>query len=177
MKTQPRVHVLATILCTAMIIFTTANASAVISADVWQEITNRLGYYDKIPTGEVAILNNCGFSNGTDYLVLFGAVHGVRVTGPNMPHFKGNNFVIVLGDGENGYTGEWGSEIFTDPRPGTFFVVIVGKTESIRPIWFMTWYKISGEEFEKYCGSHVPFKGRDIEKTWALDGNGPMMKK
>lgn len=156
-----------------MILFTAESVSA-ISPDEWQNQINRLDYYDVIPDGEVAIVNDCGFTDGATYKILFGALHGVRVTGPNMPHFKGNNFVIVLGAGENGYTGPWGYEVFVEPRSRTFFAIIVGKTESIRPIWFMKWYMISAKEFEKFCGKYVPYQAIDTEKTW--DDNGKIEK-
>ena len=155
----------AVLFVSATFFFPAADAFA-LSPEEWQNQINARDYYDLIPDGEIAIVNDCGFTNGTSYKVLFGALHGVRVSGPNMPYFKGNNFVVTLGWGENGYTGPWGYEVFVEPRPQTFFVIIVGKTESIRPIWFMTWHKITGEEFEKYCGNYVPFKGRDMESTF-----------
>ncbi|MBI2046088.1 MAG: hypothetical protein HYT28_01525 [Parcubacteria group bacterium] len=186
MKTNRSSFLSVIFLCAAMIVFTAASNASAITPDEWQELINRLEYFDLIPDGEVAVLNDCGVRT-EKYKILFGALHGVRVSGPNMPRFdenlpdkpriRGNNFVVTLGAGENGYTGPWGYEIFTIPRDDTLFAIILGKMESVRPIWFLRWYPISAKEFKKFCGNYVPYDPLGIGKTWAPDGSGPLTLK
>ena len=128
MKTTNRTRytVFATMLLAMVIVFIAADVFA-ISPDEWQNRVNGFGYYDLTPSGEIAIVNDCmitDVTNGVTYKILFGALHGIRVSGPDMPHFKGNNFVIALGAGENGHSGPWGYEVFVEPRPKTFFAII-----------------------------------------------------
>jgi len=151
-------YAIAILIMTAMI-FIAAPVSA-ITPDKWQERINSSGNYESIPSGELAILNDCGFTTKIDnleYKILFGAVHGVRISAPNLPHYPGNNFVIHLGYGENGYTGPWGYEVFVEPRPRTFFTVVIGRIK-MNSVWFLQWNQISAEEFKKHCEEKVPYQ-------------------
>jgi len=176
------------ILCfSAMVLFTATNANAItpdkdndkdnyqkITPDNYQKLLNSLQYFDIIPSGEAAILNDCDMKT-EEYKILFGAVHGVRASFPNMPEFKGNKFIIILGYGKNGYAGPWGYEIFTEPRADRFFTITIGKTESVRPVWFMVWHYISAEEFAFHCKDYVPYDPLSIgKKTWDSDAGKPI---
>ena len=128
--------------------------------DEWQKEVNYYGNYALTPNGGLAILIDCGFITEMDnlqYRILFGTVHGTGNSAPNMPYYPGNNFVIHLGYGENGYTGPWGYEVFVEPNPGTYFTVLVGVTTKKSQIFFLKWNHLPAEEFKRYCGNSVPF--------------------
>jgi hypothetical protein len=156
-----------------MILFTAASANA-ITPDEWRKLINDSENFDVIPNGEVAVLTDCDVKTDK-YRILFGAFHGVRFSGPNMLEVKGNKFVIILGAGENGYTGMWGYEIFTEPRVNTFFATTLRLDESVRPIWFMKRYQISAKKFAEQCSNYVPYDPMMIgQKTWDSDAGKPI---